>query len=635
MFESNDGIGIIPAPSIGVSGPHLSDFAVRHGSDADRIFDDEFRSIEYCCPSLVNDRAFTFNHHLDGLPALDSPAQSSATQPPGTDSNHAQLAEKFSSTLWERVSSELKLPGQQLEEEELSPFLATVPQPAGFTPMTPMFVLDWQTVRAGVIEMRRNIHQTALLIKSFPSLAVPAASPTERASGTASLLPHLQGGIKITPHLSMFAHAVEAAASTLRPHLPKTQTTPEGGAPRIKLSFKKTTTGEEQWVSVAQPPPPSPSPQPINGHPIQRPTAPTARRRKRRKVDGAVPGMFDGCEDGDDVVLEDGYQSFSNRSRAPQTSRSGRVIGLVPKPLREYATVVTDYRTGVQKASGGGLKFGAAAGGTVQRKVAVKSALHQIKKHKQRLMASADQQRKAPSLASSRVLTGERPHRSRNGAPSMYDIDNMVIPVSMATTAPVVKKGVKEILVPSWRYVKRSTAGLINNNTTTSNGDDPTTHSSNPEQQPEQLQPIGRTESSDEDTSEESFRIRHAKHEERERKAVRDALAALNSRRRSHGTPHSQKSQSQNQAQTPTSTQARTPTQQTTQQQRAQSSQQQKRQEETPDEAIGEAEPEEGEGGHDEDGDAEMPLAEHVVPFLDLAAMADAHPGEASQGQPE
>eukprot|EP00299_Pterocystis_sp_00344_P016168 c8107_g3_i1.p1 GENE.c8107_g3_i1~~c8107_g3_i1.p1 ORF type:complete len:273 (+),score=83.18 c8107_g3_i1:1-819(+) len=130
-------------------------------------------------------------------------------------------------------------------------------------------------------------------------------------------------------------------------------------------------------------------------------------------------------------------------------------------------------------------------------------------------------------LRKSAIRSSRTPTSRRHSAPSVFDIDNIVIPLGMASNSVVVKKEVKEIVVPSWRYVRPQTSDA---------------HSPLP--LPSSL-PISAEEeySSHEDTSDETFSRRHKSREANERKVVADALAAARGTRKravsTTNTPHS------------------------------------------------------------------------------------------------
>ncbi|XP_056661235.1 KAT8 regulatory NSL complex subunit 1-like isoform X5 [Monodelphis domestica] len=102
-----------------------------------------------------------------------------------------------------------------------------------------------------------------------------------------------------------------------------------------------------------------------------------------------------------------------------------------------------------------------------------------------------------PSTSS--ALQTSKKKRSENS----YDIDNIVIPMSMATAARVEKLQYKEILTPSWRLVESKEQKILN-----------------------------QMDSELEDTSDDAYRNRHTKYEELERARWDSWTAAAISHRR-------------------------------------------------------------------------------------------------------
>lgn len=129
---------------------------------------------------------------------------------------------------------------------------------------------------------------------------------------------------------------------------------------------------------------------------------------------------------------------------------------------------------------------------------------YQMKARMKRLKANVVSPWKPPAPAGPPREKQNGPIRQRKSPASVFSIDNYVIPAGMATPVTVVKKEVKEILTPSWRFV------VVNNK--------------NP------VAPDGN--SSGEDTSDEAFKRRHLAMEEKERRIVAEAIAAARRNRR-------------------------------------------------------------------------------------------------------
>ncbi|XP_053200423.1 uncharacterized protein LOC128385570 isoform X2 [Panonychus citri] len=146
-------------------------------------------------------------------------------------------------------------------------------------------------------------------------------------------------------------------------------------------------------------------------------------------------------------------------------------------------------------------------------------------------------------------------HRRRRSEQYAYDINNIVIPYSIASTTRVEKLQYKEIITPKWRFVESDNNTNDNNNSSSNNNNDSKEmqESINDGKQIQQqtldnsseknnIFKFDQAEETDEDISDEAFAIRHAKCEIDERRQrnlhLHQKSSSATTTKNHHNHPH-------------------------------------------------------------------------------------------------
>lgn len=212
---------------------------------------------------------------------------------------------------------------------------------------------------------------------------------------------------------------------------------------------------------------------------------------------------------------------FTNKNRSNHTSEFSFKFGPDNKKINRRKSQAVISSTKLKKKYDGTTKKKYAKGNSNLRKRSLRG------KNDQANGSGDDARTESPSPSPLSSENSNVPiHRRRRSEQYAYDINNIVIPYSIASTTRVEKLQYKEIITPKWRYVEvNNNANSSTNNDNNANNDNNNNSNSNNNNNNSSnssshnnLFHFDEAEETDEDTSDETFAIRHLKCEIDERK---------------------------------------------------------------------------------------------------------------------